>query len=571
MPNKLIVRKGTRGNDRIRGTDKHGKIFGFGGDDILFGMGGNDILLGGVGDDTLDGGEGNDIIFGGAGNDKLDGGEGKDRLFGGFGDDSLDGGLGNDLLVGGSGDDTLEGNKGDDIMLGGAGNDVLKWDDGDGSDRMSGGIGFDVVEVEGSLDLGDEFTLNKDTASNKVLFDRVNLVPFRLTVDTSEQFDISGEGGDDRLTVGDLAGTDVTLVRFSGGAGNDTLNAVETSTPLFANGGAGNDRLIGGNGNDTLQGGNGDDVIVGFKGNDTMIGGAGDDILAWADGDGSDLISGGTGTDTVAVIGSVTEGDDFVLGQDGTRAIFDRLNLVPFKLTVDTSEQFNVNGDAGDDRFRVNDLSATDVTLVTFSGGAGNDLFDGSGTHTPIVANGDAGDDTLIGGSADDVLAGGDGIDTLTGNGGSDRFLYAGNPFAKGTPNPTPNGIRVLGTPDAITDFNIAADKFALDAQELGINQINFQKGNAADITSNGNVIVLTNSFANAAAAAKAIADNNNITAQEGAFVYFNTNLGISRLVYSQDLSSGGDISILANLTNQSGASGVANLTTFSADNFVLA
>jgi Ca2+-binding RTX toxin-like protein len=570
MAQKLIVRRGSNRNDRIRGTNQHGKIFGLGGNDIIFSLGGNDILIGGAGDDTLNGGNGNDLLIGGAGDDTLDGGNGKDNLLGDAGNDSLDGGLGNDSLLGGSGNDSLEGNKGNDIMIGGSGDDVLKWDDGDGSDLMSGGTGFDIIEVEGSLALGDEFTLVKG-ADNKAIFDRINLVPFKLTVDTSERFDISGEGGDDKLTVGDLTGTDVTLVRFFGGEGNDTLDGSGTNTPLFAEGGNGDDGLIGGSGIDTLNGGDGNDEIEGKRGDDIMIGGAGDDVLEWDNGDGSDFMSGGTGIDTVDVDGSLTQGDDFVLARDGTKAIFDRINLVPFKLTTDTAEKFDVSGEGGDDKFTVRNLLGTDVTLVTFSGGDGNDILDASGTSTPIVANGDAGNDILIGGSGDDILAGGDGVDTLIGNGGSDRFLFAGNAFANGTATATPNGIKVLATPDSIADFNIAEDKFALNGQDLGLSNITFQKGDANAIAGNGNVIVLTNAFTNVAAAAKAIADNNNITADQGAFIYFNSTLGISRLVYSKDLSDGGDVSVLANLTNQSGATGLANTQTFTSNNFTLA
>jgi serralysin len=107
-----------------------------------------------------------------------------------------------------------------------------------------------------------------------------------------------------------------------------------------------------------------------------------------------------------------------------------------------------------------------------------------------------------------------------------------------------------------------------LNAQDLGINAINFQKGTSSSLT-NGNVLVLTDGFANAAAAAKAIRDNNAITADQGVFSYFNTTLGISRLVYSKDLGDGGDISVLANLGDaQTGV--VGNQNNFSSNSFNL-
>ena len=48
---------------------------------------------------------------------------------------------------------------------------------------------------------------------------------------------------------------------------------------LTANGGDGDDVLIGSAGNDTLTGGNGDDVLIGGGGVDVLDGGPGDNIV----------------------------------------------------------------------------------------------------------------------------------------------------------------------------------------------------------------------------------------------------------------------------------------------------
>jgi Ca2+-binding RTX toxin-like protein len=403
-----------------------------------------------------------DILVGGSKNDEINGLAGNDLLDGRGGNDTLEGGDGVDVLLGGQGNDSLEGNKGDDIMIGGNGDDILEWEDGDGSDLMIGGRGYDVIEVEGAVAAGDEFVLEQQ--GNLAIFDRVNLGPFTLTVDSSEAFEVKGEGGDDSFTVGDLANTAVQLVEFSGGEGNDTLDASGSSTAIKAKGDNGDDALTGSSANDTLEGGRGNDFIQGEKGDDTMIGGAGNDLLVWDDGDGSDRISGGRGEDIVGVRGSVSQGDEFTLNQDGDLAIFDRVNLGPFKLTVDTSETFVVQGDIGDDSFDVNNLSKTAVKLVQFSGGEGNDLLNGIDTHTSLVGSGDSGNDTLIGGSAKDTLTGGDGYDylnglggydTLTGGAGSDAFIFGGMPFSK-----------KLGI-DTITDFS-AGDSIVLDQTTFG-------------------------------------------------------------------------------------------------------
>jgi RTX calcium-binding nonapeptide repeat (4 copies) len=567
--------KGSNKGETLRGTNRSGFIFGFGGDDIIFGLGGNDIL---------DGGNGNDLIFGGSGNDKLFGGNGNDRLFGGNGDDQLDGGNGDDFLDGGSGDDDLEGAKGNDTMLGGKGDDKLSWDDGDGNDIMSGGEGRDTIDVTGNLTVGDDFVLGRN-ADGKAFFERTGLEGvvgkgrFTLTVDTSEVFDVDGAGGNDTFQVNDLSGTGVELVKFSGGNGNDKLDGTNTSTRLEADGGTGNDEMLGSSTDDTLNGGDGDDTISGEKGNDIMIGGNGNDTLEWDDGDGSDIVSGNAGNDIMEVEGAVVKSDSFVLGKDAqNRAFFDRVALDGvqgagrFTLTVDTTETFDVKGLGGNDSFIVNDLTNTGVNLVIFSGGDGNDTFNGSQTTTALQINGDAGDDILIGGGADDVITGGDGVDTLTGGGGSDVFVYSGNVFAGGatTPNAGGTGINALNKPDIIKDFAIGNDRFGLNAKDLGINAITFKKADAGSSDlANGNVLVLTNGFANAALAAKAIADNANVNTKEGVFSYFNTTLGISRLVYSKDLASGGDFSVLANL-GDAGTGSIANQNNFSSNSFTL-
>jgi Ca2+-binding RTX toxin-like protein len=579
LPNleNMPALKGNGGNNVIRGKNKNGRLYGFGGNDVLYALGGHDVLFGGSGNDTLEGGTGNDFLFGDAGADTLNGGKGNDVLFGGIGNDSLDGGEGNDFLFGGSGDDALEGGKGNDFVFGGSGDDTLDWDDGDGNDLMSGGSGYDTIEVKGSVEQGDVFTLGAavDEGKLKAIFKRENLVPFTLTVDTSEKFEVSGLGGDDTFTVNNLTGTDVQLVQFFGNEGNDVLEAGNTSTLIYAEGGVGNDKLVGGSANDTLYGGEGDDFIEGEKGNDTMIGEAGNDRLVWDDGEGSDLISGGEGTDIVEVNASTGKDDVFTLVQDGANAIFDRINVGLFTLTTDTAEQFEVNADAGNDIFIVEDLSNTAVDLITFKAGDGNDILDGSATKTALIAYGEAGDDTLIGGANNDYLDGGAGIDTIVGNGGNDvivggaevdiltggtgadQFRYGGDVLTSG--------------PDELQDYDISADQYGLKGQDLGINALTFQKGTATEITGDVNVIVLAGEkFANAKAAANAIAANDNITSGAGVFVYFNQNLGISRLVYSQDLGSGGPINVLANMRNQSGDTGFANLDTFAQANFTL-
>ncbi len=168
---------------------------------------------------TIKGTNGNDNLNGTNGRDEMNGLEGNDVLSGQGGNDDIEGGLGIDVLFGGNGDDFLEGNKGTDFMFGENGNDIMEWDDGDGSDIMDGGSGYDTAKVDGSVKQGDEFVLQQSLqkGETKAIFDRLNLVPFNLTVENTEVFDVNGEGGDDSFIVGDLSQTAVKKVIFSGG------------------------------------------------------------------------------------------------------------------------------------------------------------------------------------------------------------------------------------------------------------------------------------------------------------------------------------------------------------------
>ncbi|MEO1093962.1 MAG: calcium-binding protein [Cyanobacteria bacterium J06638_28] len=377
-----------------------------------------------------------------------DGGNGKDDLFGGAGDDTLKGGNGNDFLSGGNGVDTFFAGAGNDVVLGdkgndiadlGAGNDRFIWNNGDGSDFIEGGAGFDITQVNGADGAGDEFELIQ--VDGQAIFNRLNLGLFTLTNENIEQFNINGQGGDDAFTVGDLTGTTVAKVAFSGGRGDDFFDARETLTPVDANGGRGNDELLGGAGDDTLKGkigndflsgGNGVDTLVGGVGNDVVLGdkgndiadlGSGNDRFIWNNGDGSDFIHGGSGFDITQVNGADGAGDEFELIQVDGQAIFNRLNLGLFTLTNENIEQFEINGQGGDDAFTVGDLTGTKVETVVFSGGEGNDFFNASGTLTPVVADGGNGDDILIGGAGNDILIGGDGADLLIGGAGNDILI----------------------------------------------------------------------------------------------------------------------------------------------------
>jgi Ca2+-binding RTX toxin-like protein len=94
-------------------------------------------------------------------------------------------------------------------------------------------------------------------------------------------------------------------VIFNGGYGNDSFTNY-TILPSIADGGYGNDVMVGGTGNDTLRGGFGNDRLTGGLGNDFLDGGDGGDTLYGQAGNdilygstGTDLLDGGDGNDTL--------------------------------------------------------------------------------------------------------------------------------------------------------------------------------------------------------------------------------------------------------------------------------
>ncbi|MBJ7446923.1 MAG: M10 family metallopeptidase C-terminal domain-containing protein, partial [Brevundimonas sp.] len=283
------------GNDLIRGGDGNDRINAGTGVDQIYGDAGDDTLVvtsiasgqpfstfdGGTGSDTFDasaistamsvsatpagglqvgnytassveriiGGSGNDTfnlsaavggveVSGGAGNDAIQGGNGIDRLNGGEGDDLITG-LAGDQLFGDNGDDTL-------VFVAGA--NVA-------GTLIAGGAGTDTAILRGSSASVDLAQGTASVGSNSAgIFAVENVVVEGMGAGLRT---VLGNGGDNRLEVGNLGNDGSFGVNFDGRTGNDTL--------------------LGGRGSDTLNGGDGNDVLRGGAGSDTLIGGAGVD------------------------------------------------------------------------------------------------------------------------------------------------------------------------------------------------------------------------------------------------------------------------------------------------------
>jgi Ca2+-binding RTX toxin-like protein len=205
----------------------------------------------------VNGGDGNDVIaldqtngalpaaqlFGGDGNDSLTGGSGNDLLSGQGGNDSLFGGAGNDTLVGGAGNDFVVGGQGADTANLGAGNDVFVWNQGDGSDKVEGGTGFDELLFNGAAG-AEQFTLS--SSDGHALLTRVqgNIV---MDLHDVENLTLNPLAGADTITIDDPSGTglkDIDLNLGFDGA-SDTINISDDDQVSVVNNGNGNLTITG--------------------------------------------------------------------------------------------------------------------------------------------------------------------------------------------------------------------------------------------------------------------------------------------------------------------------------------
>ena len=283
------------------GTSENLVLNANGGDDTFTGSNGLATLIsltvdGGSGSDTLTGGDGVDMLFGGDGNDAVVGGRGNDVAFLGAGDDAFtwNPGDGNDTVEGQDQTDTLEFNGANisekiDVAANGArvrltrdiANIVMDLNDLEivhlqtrgGSDVVTQFdlSGTDVTEVDPNLG-GPDAALDSVIVNGTALDDVIQVIGDATGVSVvglAARTNITGAEPTDRLTTKGLAGDDVIVA-----------NALTADAISFtADGGDGDDVLIGGAGNDTLLGGNDDDVLIGGPGKDTMDGGPGNNII----------------------------------------------------------------------------------------------------------------------------------------------------------------------------------------------------------------------------------------------------------------------------------------------------
>lgn len=308
---------------------------------------------------------------------------------------------GNDTLYGdhapptGSFQDLLDGGAGNDVFFGGYGDDYLIGGSGDDYAFMTGG---DIFLGED----GDDYAVGVadfwDSTGPRI--------------GSGAHYADGGAGND--MLLGEIGG-DVLL----GGAGDDILRGENRPTGWVGlvydnfmwNRTAQAAVVSASGGDDYLDGGAGNDLLVGDGGNDILIGGAGDDRL-YGESDfaqtisGDDWLDGGEGNDWLA--GGA--GADFLSGGDGDDLLIGDFSDDPGSADI-------LDGGAGADELQGgggDDILYGGTGMDRLAGFAGNDVLDGGADNDEV--QGGIGDDSLWGGLGNDRMTGQEGDDTLFGD-----------------------------------------------------------------------------------------------------------------------------------------------------------
>jgi Ca2+-binding RTX toxin-like protein len=447
------------------------------GDDTVLGSQGDDVLRGGDGDDFIFGDNGNDRAEMGAGDDvfQWNPGDGNDTIEGQDGTDQM-------LFFGANIAEniTISANGGRVVFFRDIANVTMDLDDTEciefralgGADNIVVGdlTGTDVTRIDldlrgpngggdGAADTVTVYgTQGDDVFGTAGDAGGVNVFGLHTAVNVFFQ-----EQANDSLTLSAQGGNDVV----------DATSLEADGIQLTMNGGLGADVILGSEGDDLINGGDGDDAA--FMG-------AGDDTFVWNPGDDNDILEGQDGFDRM-VFNGANIAEEITISANGGRVIFFR-NVASVTMDLNDVEGIDFTARGGADLIAVNDLSGTDVTevnlnLESFPGSgagdgaadnvivhgtngddvalvvgdaagtsvlglaavvnitgaeaandrltinalAGDDVVEASGLAAgaiQLTANGNDGNDVLIGGDGADVLTGGAGDDVLIGNGGID-------------------------------------------------------------------------------------------------------------------------------------------------------
>ena len=171
----------------------------------------------------------------------------------------------------------------------------------------------------------------------------------------------------------------------------------------------------------TANGGDGNDVLIGSAGNDVLTGGAGDDVLIGNGG--QDVLDGGTGNNILipSVAARLAPRERSPEHWQCVRLPHrSSSSTAPPAATTSASRWSAASSRSPASRHRPSSIRLPRGP-VTISGLAGNDVIDASSMSSPSMRF------ILDGGDGNDVLHGGAGNDLLIGGAGADRFAFSGS------------------------------------------------------------------------------------------------------------------------------------------------
>jgi Ca2+-binding RTX toxin-like protein len=487
-------------------------------------------VTGGLAGDTLSGGAGADSLSGGGGNDFLDGGAGADTLTGGSGNDIYIVDNAGDVVVESPGAGTdevrtalasysvspnvevvrgtnatgqqLTGGFSGVTIIGAAGNDLL--DDGGAAAALQGGLGDDIYVVRTAGSTVSETpgegtdTVRSYASTFTISFGVEKLIGMlstgQILVGHSGDDIIEGGGGADRLDgrggadvlTGGLGGdfyvvdTLADTVIEAAGEGIDTIETALAAFTLIANvenlTGLTNSgqTLTGNEAANIITAGAGNDLLAGLGGDDRLIGGGGSDTITYA-GSAAGIVAtvGPFYSGTVTVGGSETDSFESIETIVGT----DLADTFVNNSTVPSSVMTFAGG-AGDDLYRVG--STADV-IVEQAGGGIDHVFTAAssyqlGANLEKLTGTAATAQTLFGNALDNVVTGGAGNDSLRLHGGGlDRAaggaggdsIFFGATFGAGDSVDGGEGYDVLLLKGSYSALSLGANVVGIESLEL--------------------------------------------------------------------------------------------------------
>uniref|UniRef100_UPI00286D159D M10 family metallopeptidase C-terminal domain-containing protein n=1 Tax=Sphingomonas sp. TaxID=28214 RepID=UPI00286D159D len=243
-------------------------------------------------------------------------------------------------------------------------------------------------------------------------------IPYLHTIVDSggiDTLDYSGYSENQRIDL-----TQEAFSNIGGGVGN--VSIAFATVIENANGGDGNDTLIGNAANNLLRGNGGNDILNGFGGADVLIGGTGNDTI-----DGDD------GVDTASYITAFAA------------------------VTVNLATGTGASTGAGDAAVVGLD---TLIEIENVTGSNFGDTLTGNGFANSL--DGGTGNDVISAGGGDDFIIGGAGTDNLTGGTGADAFSDTRSGLNGDTITDFTSADRIV-----LTDATLAGFTFSLSGSTL--------------------------------------------------------------------------------------------------------